>query len=33
MLTYQYDDPGRDTESWLYLSALGKVKRMADRFR
>ncbi len=28
MLTYQYDDPGRDTESWLYLSALGKVKRM-----
>ncbi|WP_339677742.1 outer membrane lipoprotein-sorting protein [uncultured Zhongshania sp.] len=30
MLTYNYDDPGRDTESWLYLSALGKVKRMAS---
>ena len=30
MLTYNYDDPGRDTESWHYLSALGKVKRMAS---
>ncbi|MCG8614429.1 MAG: outer membrane lipoprotein-sorting protein [Pseudomonadales bacterium] len=30
MLTYTYDDPNRDTESWLYLSALGKVKRMAS---
>lgn len=30
MLTYNYDDPGRDTETWLYLSALGKVKRMAS---
>lgn len=30
MLTYNYDDPNRDTESWLYLSALGKVKRMAS---
>jgi len=29
MLTYSYDDPQKDTESWLYLSALGKVKRMA----
>lgn len=28
MLTYSYNDPKRDTESWLYLSALGKVKRM-----
>ncbi len=30
MLTYSYDDDTRDTESWLYLSALGKVKRMAS---
>lgn len=30
MLTYSYDDSERDTESWLYLSALGKVKRMAS---
>ncbi len=30
MLTYNYDDVSRDTESWLYLSALGKVKRMAS---
>ena len=30
MLTYSYDDETRDTESWLYLSALGKVKRMAS---
>lgn len=30
MLTYTYDDATRDTESWLYLSALGKVKRMAS---
>lgn len=30
MLTYTYDDSQRDTESWLYLSALGKVKRMAS---
>lgn len=30
MLTYTYDDVSRDTESWLYLSALGKVKRMAS---
>ncbi len=28
MLTYAYDDATRNTESWLYLSALGKVKRM-----
>jgi len=30
MLTYSYDDAARDTESWLYLSALGRVKRMAS---
>jgi len=30
MLTYSYDDATKDTESWLYLSALGKVKRMAS---
>ncbi len=30
MLTYQYDAPERDTESWLYLSALGKVKRLVS---
>lgn len=30
MLTYSYDDAFKDTESWLYLSALGKVKRMAS---
>ncbi|MFT6030631.1 MAG: hypothetical protein ACI8O8_002376 [Oleiphilaceae bacterium] len=30
MLTYSYDHPEKDTESWLYLSALGKVKRMAS---
>lgn len=28
MLTYDYDDPDRDSDTWLYLSALGKVKRM-----
>lgn len=30
MLTYSYDDESKDTESWLYLSALGRVKRMAS---
>ncbi len=30
MLTYDYDDESRDMETWLYLSALGKVKRMAS---
>ena len=30
MLTYSYDDTNKDTESWLYLSALGKIKRMAS---
>ncbi|MBU2510350.1 outer membrane lipoprotein-sorting protein [bacterium] len=28
MLTYDYDAPGKDSDTWLYLSALGKVKRM-----
>lgn len=28
MLTFDYDDPDQDTDTWLYLSALGKVKRM-----
>jgi outer membrane lipoprotein-sorting protein len=30
MLTYSYEDDAKDTESWLYLSALGKVKRMVS---
>lgn len=30
MLTYSYDDDSKDTESWLYLSALGRVKRMVS---
>ncbi len=30
MLTYAYDDATRDNESWLYLSALGRVKRIAS---
>ena len=30
MLSYAYDDSGKDSETWLYLSALGKVKRMAS---
>ncbi len=30
MLSYVYDDPKRDNETWLYLSALGKVKRIAS---
>lgn len=29
-LTYEYGDPDKDTESWIYLSALGKVKRLAS---
>ncbi len=28
MLSYAYDDSKKDNETWLYLSALGKVKRM-----
>lgn len=30
MLSYSYDEPGRDNETWLYLSALGQVKRIAS---
>lgn len=30
MLTYTYDDTARDNETWLYLSALGRVKRIAS---
>ncbi|HCH33475.1 MAG TPA: outer membrane lipoprotein-sorting protein [Oceanospirillaceae bacterium] len=29
MLSYSYDDSDQDNETWLYLSALGKVKRIA----
>lgn len=29
MLSYTYDDVQRDNETWLYLSALGQVKRIA----
>ncbi len=28
MLTYDYDDAKKDADTWLYLSAMGKVKRM-----
>ena len=30
MLTYTYDASSKDNETWLYLSALGKVKRIAS---
>jgi len=30
MLSFSYDDSSRDNESWLYLSALGRVKRIAS---
>lgn len=30
MLSYIYDDVSKDNETWLYLSALGKVKRIAS---
>jgi hypothetical protein len=30
MLSYTYDDPAQDNETWLYLSALGQVKRIAS---
>ena len=29
MLSWNYDDSAKDNETWLYLSALGKVKRIA----
>ena len=30
MLVYTYDEMGKDNETWLYLSALGKVKRIVS---
>lgn len=30
MLSFSYDDSTRDNETWLYLSALGRVKRIAS---
>ncbi len=30
MLAYAYDDVTQDNETWLYLSALGRVKRIAS---
>jgi outer membrane lipoprotein-sorting protein len=30
MLSFTYDDPAQDNETWLYLSALGQVKRIAS---
>lgn len=27
-LQYDYDEPGRETDQWMYFSALGKVKRI-----
>ena len=30
MLSFAYDETGRDNETWLYLSALGRVKRLAS---
>lgn len=30
MLSFSYDDSDRDNETWLYLSALGRVKRIAS---
>ncbi|WP_082081861.1 outer membrane lipoprotein-sorting protein [Methylocucumis oryzae] len=30
MLNYTYDEAGKDNETWLYLSALGRVKRIAS---
>lgn len=30
-LTYDYDDPGKDDDQWLYLPALRKTKRIASR--
>ena len=30
MLSFAYDDSSRDNETWLYLSALGRVKRIAS---
>jgi len=30
MLQYDYDDPNRDSDQWIYLSALGKVRRIVS---
>ena len=30
MLNFTYDETGKDNETWLYLSALGRVKRIAS---
>ena len=30
MLNFTYDEIGRDNETWLYLSAIGRVKRIAS---
>lgn len=30
MLSYGYDEAGRDNETWLYLSTLGRIKRIAS---
>lgn len=30
-LTYDWDDPDKDDDQWLYLPALGKPKRIASR--
>lgn len=30
MLTYEYGEPGKDNDSWIYLPALSKVKRLAS---
>ena len=29
-LQFDYDDPDRETDQWMYLSALGKVKRLVS---
>lgn len=29
-LQYDYDNPERDTDQWMYLSALGKLKRLVS---
>ena len=29
-LTYDYDDPARDDDQWLYLPALSRTKRIAS---
>jgi outer membrane lipoprotein-sorting protein len=29
-LQYDYDAPGKDSDQWMYLSALGKVKRLVS---